>query len=156
MLLARLGLRAAEVAAVELDDVDWRAGELIVRGKGRRGDRLPLPADVGQAVVDYLKHRPTTTGCRVLFVTRQAPLRPMHPNTISRVVRFACHRAGMQPVTAHRLRHALATELLDQEANLVEIAAVLRHRDLATTATYAKVNRAALGMVAAPWPGAER
>ncbi len=156
MLLARLGLRAAEVAGLELDGIDWRAGEIVVCGKGRRDDRLPLPADVGEALAAYLtKARPPAT-CRNVFVTRHAPLRPMHPNTIGRVVLSACQRAGVPPVRSHRLRHALATEMLRQGVVLTEISQVLRHRDLATTATYAKVDLVWLRQVAQPWPGAAR
>jgi site-specific recombinase XerD len=155
-LLARLGLRAAEVAGLKLGDVDWRAGEVVIRGKGRRNDRLPLPTDVGEALVAYLTSgRPAVEG-RTLFLTCRAPLHAMGATTVSRVVHFACVRAGVPPAGAHRLRHALATELLRQGADLAEISQVLRHRDLATTAIYAKVDRAALRAVAQPWPGAER
>ena len=156
MLLARLGLRAAEVAGLGLGDVDWRAGEIIVRGKGRRDDRLPLPFDVGEAMAAYLTEGRPRAECRTLFVTRCAPLRAMHPNTISRAVLFACVRAGLAPVRAHRLRHALASEMLRNGGRLVEISQVLRHRDLATTAVYAKVDRATLRQVAPQWPGADR
>ena len=157
LVLARLGLRAAELAGLQLDDVDWRAGELTVRGKGSRVDRLPLPHEVGKAIVSYLtRWRPRAVDCRALFLTRHAPWRQMHVNTVSRIVRVACKRAGVAPVSAHRLRHALATELLRQGSTLQEIGQVLRHRDLATTAAYAKVDRDALRTVAAPWPGAQR
>jgi site-specific recombinase XerD len=153
--LARLGLRAAEVAGLELSDVNWRAGEIVVRGKGRRDERLPLPAEVGQALAGYLLTRPMT-GCRTLFVTCRAPIGRLNPNTVSRIVWFACLRVGIPPVRAHRLRHTLATEMLAHGAGLADIGQVLRHRDLATTAVYAKVDRAALSQVAAPWPGATR
>jgi site-specific recombinase XerD len=156
LVLARLGLRAVEVAGLELDDVDWRAGELVVRGKGARVDRLPLTHEVGEAIATYLRRWRPRADCRTLFLTRQAPWRRMHTNTISRIVRFACKRAGVVPVSAHRLRHALATELLRRGSALQDIAQVLRHRDLATTAAYAKVDRDALRAVAAPWPGATR
>ena len=157
LVLARLGLRAAELAGLQLDDVDWRAGELSVLGKGSRVDRLPLPHEVGEAIAAYLTcWRPRVADCRALFVTRHAPWRQMHVNTVSRIVRVACKRAGVAPVSAHRLRHALASELLRQGSTLQEIGQVLRHRDLATTAAYAKVDRDALRTVAAPWPGAGR
>lgn len=157
LVLARLGLRAAELAGLQLDDVDWRAGELTVNGKGSRIDRLPLAHEVGDAIVAYLScWRPRRIECRALFVTRHAPWRQMHVNTVSRIVRCACERAGVAPVTAHRLRHALASELLRQGSTLQDIGQVLRHRDLATTAAYAKVDRDALRGVAAPWPGAGR
>ncbi len=157
LVLARLGLRAAEVAGLELDDVDWRAGEISVRGKGARVERLPLLHEVGEAIASYLTGwRPRTAGCRTLFLTRHAPWRQMHTNTISRIVRFACKRAGLPPVSAHRLRHALASELLRQGSTLQDIGQVLRHRDLATTAAYAKVDRDALRTLASPWQGASR
>jgi integrase/recombinase XerD len=153
-LLARLGLRAAEVAGLELGSVDWRVGEIVVRGKGRRVDRLPLPVDVGEALAAYLADgRPRVT-LRTLFLTTHPPVRPMHPHTISGVVRYACVRAHIPPVGAHRLRHALASELLRRGATLPEIGQVLRHRDLTSTAIYAKVDRVALRAVAQPWPGA--
>jgi site-specific recombinase XerD len=156
LVLARLGLRAAEVAGLELADLDWRAGEIVVSGKGARIDRLPLPHDVGEAIAAYLTRWRPRAGLGTLFVTRYAPWRQMHVNTVSRTVRFACKRAGLPPVTAHRLRHALASELLRRGATLQDIAQVLRHRDLATTAAYAKVDRDALRELAAPWPGAAR
>lgn len=156
LVLARLGLRAAEVAGIQLGDVDWRAGELRVRGKGGRVDLLPLPHEVGEAIAGYLTGWRPQAGCRTLFVSCRAPLRALHPNTVSRIVRFACLRAGVAPVSAHRLRHALAAELLRQGSSLQDIGQVLRHRDLATTAVYAKVDRDALRGVAAPWPGATR
>jgi site-specific recombinase XerD len=131
-LLARLGLRAAEVAGLKLADVDWRAGEIFIRGKSRRYDRLPLPADVGEALVAYLSRGRPQVESRALFLTCRAPLRAMGSTTISRVVHFACLRAGVAPVGAHRLRDALATDLLRQGAALAEISQVLRHRDLAT------------------------
>lgn len=156
VLLARLGLRSAEVAGLGMDDVDWRHGEILIRGKGRRDDRLPLPADVGEALVGYLVDgRPTVTS-RTVFMTVLAPLRPMHPTTVSRVVVCACKRAGLPPVRAHRLRHALATALLAQGADLIEIGQVLRHRDVATTAVYAKVDHETLRQLAPAWPGSGR
>lgn len=154
-LLARLGLRAAEIAGMETGDIDWRAGEIVIRGKGRRDDRMPLPPDVGSALAAWLSGgRPAVAGCRAVFVTRHAPVRPMHPNTIARVVMFACERAGLPVMRSHRLRHALATRLLADGTPLPEISQVLRHRDLATTAIYAKVDLARLRQVAAPWAGA--
>jgi integrase/recombinase XerD len=154
-VLARLGLRAGEVAAMETGDIDWRAGEIVIRGKGRRDDRMPLPPDAGRALAAWLAGgRPAGAGCRTVFVTRHAPVRPMHPNTVARVVMFACERAGLPVMRSHRLRHALATRLLAVGAPLPEISQVLRHRDLATTAIYAKVDMASLRQVAAPWAGA--
>jgi integrase/recombinase XerD len=153
-LLARLGLRSAEVAAIQLGDVDWRAGEITVRGKARRQDRLPLPVEVGEAVVDYLKDGRPSGECRHLILTLHAPARPIRPCSITNVVYRACRRARLPRIGGHRLRHALATEMLRQGGDLLEIAQVLRHSDLATTSAYAKVDRIALRSVAQPWPGA--
>jgi integrase len=155
MLLARLGLRSAEVARLELDDLDWRAGEIVVRGKARRLDRLPLPGDVGEALAGYLSLR-ERRDLRRVFLTLRAPRRPIRPDLVGDVVRRACKRAGLPEVGAHRLRHTLASELLRQGASLIEISQVLRHSDLATTAVYAKVDLVRLRQVAQPWPGAGR
>lgn len=153
LLLARLGLRAAEVGGLALADIDWRAGELMVRGKGRRDERLPLPAEVGEAIAGYLQHDRPETPSRAVFVTRFAPWRALAPQTVSKIVYAASVRAGVDPpVCAHRLRHALATEMLARGAVLAEISQVLRHRDLATTAVYAKVDHAALRTLAPAWP----
>ena len=152
MLLARLGLRAGEVAALALDDIDWRAGELVVRGKGRRADRLPLPADVGDAVAAYLMDSRPRVESRTVFVSANAPYLRLGSTAVSETVRRQCIRAGLAPRRAHRLRHALATDLLDRGASLMDIGQVLRQRDLATTAAYAKVDHAALRELALPWP----
>jgi site-specific recombinase XerD len=156
MLIARLGLRSIEVARLELRDVDWRAGELVVRGKGRRQDRLPLPAEVGDALVAYLSCGRNPHDARHLFLTCRAPRGPIRADLVGDVVERTCLRAGLPHVGPHRLRHALAGELLRQGAGLVAIGQVLRHRDLATTAVYAKVDLVALQQVARPWPGAAR
>jgi integrase/recombinase XerD len=157
LLLSRLGLRRGEVAALALDDVDWRAGEIVVHGKGSRIDRLPLPVDVGEAIVDYVRHdRPRDVVDRSLFINAHAPLCGVSRGCVTDVVIRACLRAGIPPVGAHRLRHSVATELLRQGAGLVEIGQVLRHQDQTTTAVYAKVDRAALAGLALPWPGSER
>jgi site-specific recombinase XerD len=155
-LIARLGLRSIEVARLQLDDVDWRAGELVVRGKGRRHDRLPLPAQVGEALVAYLSCGRNPDGARHLFLTCRAPRGPIRADLVGDVVERACARAGLAPVGPHRLRHALAGELLRRGAGLVAISQVLRHQDLATTALYAKVDLDTLRHVAQPWPGAGR
>lgn len=152
MLVARLGLRSIEVARLELRDVDWRAGELVVRGKGRRHDRLPLPAEVGDALVAYLSGGRNPQGARELFLTCRAPRGPIRADLVGDVVERTCLRAGLPPVGPHRLRHALAGELLRQGAGLVAISQILRHQDLATTALYAKVDLATLRKVAQPWP----
>ncbi len=155
MLLARLGLRSVEVARLDLSDLDWRAGELVVRGKARREDRLPLPRDVGDALAAYLVLR-GERDARHVFLTVKAPTRPIRADLVGDVVQRACLAAGVSHVGAHRLRHALATELLRAGASLTGISQVLRHSDLATTAIYAKVDLGRLRQVARPWPGAER
>jgi len=136
--------------------VDWRAGELVVRGKGRRQDRLPLPAEVGEALVAYLSGPRSRLADTHLFLTCRAPRGPIRADLVGDVVQRACLRAGLPRVGPHRLRHALAAELLRQGAGLVAISQVLRHQDLATTALYAKVDLGALRQVAQPWPGAGR
>ena len=151
LLLARLGLRAGEVAAIRLDDIDWRAGLLLVRGKGSRQDVLPLPVDVGEAVVSYLRRRPRCE-CRALFLRVMAPREGLNRCTVAWVVRAACDRAGLPRVGAHRLRHTAATEMLRAGASLPEIGQVLRHHEPKTTAIYAKVDRNALRPLARPWP----
>jgi integrase/recombinase XerD len=156
VLLARLGLRSGEVAALRLGDVDWRAGEITVRGKARRTDRLPLLAEVGEALVAYLAGGRPGSGCPQLILTLYAPPRPIHPSSITNVVYRACRRAGLARAGEHLLRHALATEMLRRGGDLTEIAQVLRQSDLGTTAGYAKIDRAALRMVTRPWPGVAR
>lgn len=156
MLVARLGLRSIEVARLELRDVDWRAGEIMVRGKGRRQDRLPLPAPVGVALVAYLSCGRNPAGARQLFLTCRAPRGPIRADLVGDVVERTCLRAGLPRVGPHRLRHALASELLRNGAGLQAISQVLRHQDLATTALYAKVDLATLRKVAQPWPGTAR
>lgn len=155
VLLARLGLRSVEVARLELADLDWRVGEIVVRGKARRQDRLPLPCDVGEALVAYLSLT-GRGGERRVFITLHPPRRPIRADLVGDVVQRACKRVGLPPVGAHRLRHALATDMLRQGASLSDISQVLRHRDLATTAVYAKVDLSRLRQVARPWPGAGR
>lgn len=152
-MVARLGLRSVEVARLELDDIDWRAGEFTVRGKARRVDRLPLVADVGEALAGWLQRRPATTSRRV-FLTTKAPIGAIRPALVSETLRRVCLRTGVEVIGAHRLRHGLATEMLQRGASLVEVGQVLRHRDLATTAVYAKVDIDNLRRLAQPWPGA--
>lgn len=155
MLLARLGLRSIEIARLQLDDLDWRAGDLLVRGKARRDDRLPLPDDVGQALAEYLTLRGRHAS-RSVFLTLRAPTRPIRADLVGDVVQRHCRWAGVPHVGPHRLRHTLATRMLAQGAALAEISQVLRHSDLATTAIYAKVDLGRLRQVARPWPGAAR
>jgi integrase/recombinase XerD len=153
-LLSRLGMRSCEVAALELEDLDWRAGDILVRGKGDRQERLPLPADVGDAVAAYLRHgRPEGVACRRVFVSVPAPLRPMTSSGVKQAVHAAGLRTGLGKVGAHRLRHTAATEMLRAGAPLTEIGQVLRHRRVGTTAIYAKVDRESLRIIARSWPG---
>ena len=153
-LLARLGLRAGEVAALRLDDIDWRLGEITVRGKGNRHDRLPLPADAGQRIVAYLQDgRPGTAQGRTVFVRAQAPYRALTSNAVTTVVAYAGKRAGLGVIGAHRLRHSAATAMLRSGGSLTEIGQTLRHARPLTTAIYAKVDVGALRQLARPWPG---
>jgi site-specific recombinase XerD len=156
MLVARLGLRSIEVARLELRDVDWRAGELVVRGKAGRLDRLPLPSPVGDALVSYLSGERGQAHDPHVFLTCRAPRRPIRADLVGDVVERACLRVGLARVGPHRLRHSLAGQLLRHGADLVTISQVLRHQDLATTALYAKVDFATLRLVAQPWPRTER
>ena len=155
MLLARLGLRSIEIARLQLDDLDWRAGDLLVRGKARRDDRLPIPDDVGTALAGYLALRGRHDS-RSVFLTLRAPIRPIRADLVGDVVQRHCRQAGVPHVGPHRLRHTLATEMLARGAALADISQVLRHSDLATTAIYAKVDLGRLRQVARPWPGATR
>jgi integrase len=153
-LLVRLGLRAGEVAALRLDDIDWRRGEITVRGKGNRRDRLPLPADVGERIVAYLGDgRPESTQDRAVFVRAQAPYRALTSNAVTTVVVAAGRRAGLGVIGAHRLRHSAATAMLRSGGSLTEIGQTLRHIRPLTTAIYAKVDIEALRQLARPWPG---
>jgi site-specific recombinase XerD len=154
LLLVRLGMRRGEVAGLRLDDIDWRAGELLVRGKGPRVERLPLPSDVGEALVAYLRDgRPADTRTRAVFMRVRAPRAAITPPGVTQVVVSASKRAGLGEVTAHRLRHTAASELLRHGAPLVEIGQLLRHRTELTTTIYAKVDRDRLRELALPWPG---
>jgi len=155
VLLARLGLRTAEAVALTLDDIGWRDGTLLVRGKGSRADRLPLPRDVGQALAEYLRTRPPGLSCRAVFLSVRGPRRPLSRQGVAERVRRGCAAAGLGVAGPHRLRHTLAGELLAAGASLGEVAQLLRHRNLRTTAIYAKVDRVALAPLARPWPAAE-
>lgn len=153
-LLVRLGLRAGEVAGLTLDAIDWRAGELVVTGKGNRSERLPLPPDVGEAIVAYLRAgRPASALGRAVFIRVKAPHRGLSSTGVSQIVGDAARRAGLGLVHAHRLRHTAATEMLRAGGSLAEIGQVLRHRRAQTTAIYAKVDESALRALARPWPG---
>jgi site-specific recombinase XerD len=157
LLLARLGLRASEVLALDLDDLHWRAGEIVVRGKGLVRDRLPMLPDVGKALAVYLEQDRPSCGSRRVFLCRRAPHRGFsHPSTISTIVARALIRAGLTPAMrgAHLLRHSLATTMVRRGASLAEIGQVLRHRSPTTTEIYAKLDFDALRDIAIPWPTA--
>jgi integrase/recombinase XerD len=156
ILLARLGLRSSEVAFLELDDIDWGAGQISVRGKRGQRTALPLPTDVGKAIAEYLQHgRPRSTNRRV-FLRSKAPIRGfLGQCAVGSIVRHALQRTGIQAPTtgAHQFRHALATQMLCGGASLAEIGEVLRHRNPQTTMIYAKVDLKTLRTLALPWPG---
>jgi len=155
LLLARLGLRAGEIVALQLDDIDWRAGEILVRGKGLLHDRMPLPVDVGQALTSYLRTDRPVCKTRRVFVCMKAPRSGFAgPSTVTTIVRRALDRAGLNPVFkgAHLLRHSLATKMLRSGASMGEIGEVLRHRIPSTTEIYAKLDFEGLRSLAQPWP----
>jgi len=152
LILLRLGLRRGELAAVTLDDLDWRAGEVVVRGKGRRLDRLPLPADVGAAVAGYLSRGRPPSRHRELLLRARAPFAPIDAGTVSSTVRRACRRAGIASMGAHRLRHTMACQMVAAGVPLTQIGQVLRHQSLQSTAIYARVDVERLRGLAAPWP----
>jgi integrase/recombinase XerD len=153
-LLVRLGLRRGEVAKLMLDDIDWRAGTIVVRGKGSCVERIPLPQDVGLRLVDYLEQaRPANALGRAVFVRCVAPHHHLTPSRVSTIVADAARRANLGRVHAHRLRHTAAIQLIRTGASLPEIGQLLRHVRTETTAIYAKVDRNGLRMIARPWPG---
>jgi site-specific recombinase XerD len=157
LLLARLGLRGGEIVAMTLDDLDWESSEIVVRGKGQRLARLPLPPDVGSALAGYLRHVRPVCSTRRVFIRMQAPLRGLRgPSTICCIVRRALKRAGVTSnfKGAHLLRHSLATNLLRRGASLDEIGQLLRHSQPNTTQIYAKVDIVALRSIGLAWPGA--
>lgn len=152
VLLTRLGLRISEVAALRLDDVGWRAGEILICGKGNRRDRLPLPTDVGAAIADYCRWGRRESGSRALFLHARAPYGAMASCTIGRVVGRACDRARLARIRPHRLRHAAATTLRRAGAPLFEIGQVLRHAHPVTTAGYGSIDVLELAVAARSWP----
>ena len=157
LLLARLGVRSRDIIAMLVTDVDWDRATLRVRGKSRREALLPLPQDVGDALLAYLSNgRPRST-TDTMFLTARAPTRPFsHPSTVSGIVAMALLRAGIEDPPsrgAHILRHSAATAMLRAGASLETIGAVLRHQSSETTAHYAKVDLGMLGLVTQPWPG---
>lgn len=137
LLLLRLGLRAGEVARLMLEDIDWRAAEIVVHGKGRRDEALPIPADVGEALANYLQRGRPKTSRREVFLRAKAPFGGLTREAVSGIVRRACSRAGIAPIGAHRLRHTAACGMVSAGVSLSEIGQVLRHRSLVTTAIYA-------------------
>jgi site-specific recombinase XerD len=156
VLLARLGLRAGEVVALQLEDIDWHAGELLVRNGQTRVDRLPLPYEVGQALAQYLSEARPRCSSRQVFLRAQAPIEGFSSGTaVAAIVRRALQRAGIDVPSkgAHVLRHTLATRLLREGSSLPEIGEVLRHRQQQTTTIYAKVDLRSLRAVAPSWPG---
>lgn len=154
LLMARLGLRSVEIAGLRLEDLDWRNGEVVIHGKGGRIDRMPLPADVGAALVDYLRRgrRPSTP--RQVFLRTVGPDKAMSRQSVVMVPRGASGRAGIPTVAAHQLRHRAACRVLADGGNLAEVAQLLRHEAEATAAIYAKVDLVALSVAARPWPKA--
>lgn len=155
-VLLRLGLRASEVARLALDDIDWRAGEMVIKGKGGRLDRLPMPVEVGEAIAAYLcGGRPSNAG-RSLFLTVTAPIRPLSSDGVGTLVYRACRRAGVARVGPHVLRRTLATESLRAGAPMAEVAQLLRHVDQATSSIYAVADVAAVAALAQPWPEVPR
>jgi integrase/recombinase XerD len=154
VLLARLGLRAGEAAAVRAGDIDWRSGTILVRGKGGHDERLPLPADVGAAIADYCRHaRPRDAGSGMLFLHARAPYGPVARASVGHIVKRACLRAGLEPASAHQLRHAAATAMRRAGAPLSEIGQLLRHQHAGTTSKYGTIDPDELGPVTAPWSG---
>lgn len=156
LLLARLGLRPTEVIAMQIDDIDWRAGEIMIRGKGKLYDRLPIPKDVGEALVDYIRHD-RLTASRFLFVNNHAPRNPFKDATIlNSILRNAFTQTKLKPPTkyvgSHILRHSLATNMIRKGSSIVEIGSLLRHRSRQTTMIYAKLDLDALRSIAIPWP----
>lgn len=154
MVLLRLGLRAGEVAALKLDDIDWRAAEITVAGKGGRHDRLPLSAEVGEAIAGYLtRGRPKGTADRHVFLRAIAPTGPIGRGGVGSLVRRACVRAGIEPVGPHRLRHTVACHMVADGAPLTEVGQLLRHHSTTSSAIYGRVDVEALRGLARPWPG---
>jgi integrase/recombinase XerD len=156
VLLARLGLRAKEVAALTVDDMDWRVGEILISGKGNRHERLPLPADVGKAVAAYCQRGRRRSGCRSVFLHTRAPYAALSGSAVGKIVERACDRAGLPRMGAHRLRHATATAMRQAGAPLFEIGQVLRHARPVTTAGYGAIGTWELVPVARRWAGGAR
>jgi integrase/recombinase XerD len=145
-----------QAAGLQLDDVDWRAGEIAVTGKGSRTERLPLPAPAGEAVAAWLTQGRPRCESRAVFVTVRRPYRQLTPSAVRQAMARACDRAGLGRRGAHQLRHSLATEMLRAGASLPEVGQVLRHRSQLATSLYAKVDQDALRPLVRPWPGAAK
>ncbi len=155
LLLARLGLRGDDIAKMRLGDINWNEGSIRFSGKGRREDLLPLPQEVGDALLVYLQHGRPEVHYDHVFIRAVAPLQPLQSGTtVSRIVARALRRAGVSSPSngAHVLRHSAATTMLNQGASLHDIAAILRHRSIETTGQYAKVHRSLLHQIVEPWP----
>jgi site-specific recombinase XerD len=154
LLLARLGLRAGDVAALQWRDIDWHEGTLCVAGKSRRATRLPLPQEVGEALLTYVEQARPRVSSTYVFLTTLAPLRPLHAKTVTAIAARALRRAQVECPHhgAHVLRHSAATTMLRQGVSLPSIGAILRHTSVETTAHYAKVDVDLLHIVARPWP----
>ena len=155
LLLARLGLRSGEVSSLELDDIDWNAGQLSVRGKSGKRNKLPLSTEIGRAIAAYLRHGRPHSASRRVFLRANAPICDLRGSGVGSIVRHSLQRAGIEAPTmgAHQFRHGLATEMLRQGGSLGEIGALLGHRSPQTTTIYAKVDITALRTLAMPWPG---
>jgi site-specific recombinase XerD len=156
LLLARMGLRSGEVVTLDIDDVNWRAGEITIHGKGARLDVLPLPDDVGNALAKHLTRGSGRKDGRAVFLGCRAPFHRLSRSAVVVIVHKACRRSGQPEVSPHRLRHSAATMMLRGGASLSEIGQVLRHRLDDTTAIYAKVDIGQLREVARPWAGGDR
>ncbi len=157
LLLAKLGLRSSEVLSLELGDIRWRTGEILIRGKGNRKDLLPLPRDVGAAIARHLRLDRGVRPTQRIFLRTYAPRVPLTgPASIGHIVRRALVQAGVERpsrIAAHLFRHTLASRMLQQGANLRDISEVLRHRTPSTTEIYAKIDLRSLHEVVRPWPG---
>lgn len=156
MLVAQLGLRIGEVASLGLDDLDWAAGEVVIHGKAARTDRLPLPVAAGEALAQYLTQARPRCGSTAVFITMCAPYGRISARVVRQAMYRACDRAGLPQVGPHRLRHALACEVLRAGGSLAEVGQLLRHQGTATTSVYAKVDEGALAALVRPWPGGGR
>jgi integrase/recombinase XerD len=157
VLLHRYGLRPVEISRLQLDDLRWRQGEFVVRGKASRVDVLPLLPDAGEAIVAYLQiRRSAPAGTSAVFLAARAPVQPMGISSVGGIISRACSRAGLPRTGPRAFRHAAGHDMLAGGASLTEIRDVLRHRDIATTSAYTRVEVSALRPLARPWPGCEQ